>query len=129
MYSSALKLQFRECLDEELFQAYVRDWKNAKQAARVRAWSLAKHEDVHPFGSLTEPVLVCLVVWFLLGKQTVASSAAFRASTERVEGLKTQILRLDRAVHMRWAVSSKRRAVAESWVVGWCCLASLARVR
>lgn len=30
MCSSALKLQFRESLDEELFQAYVQDWKDKR---------------------------------------------------------------------------------------------------
>lgn len=34
--SSALKLQFRESLDEELFQAYVQDWKDKRFKLTVR---------------------------------------------------------------------------------------------
>uniref|UniRef100_K3XAA7 Uncharacterized protein n=1 Tax=Globisporangium ultimum (strain ATCC 200006 / CBS 805.95 / DAOM BR144) TaxID=431595 RepID=K3XAA7_GLOUD len=33
--SSTLKLQFQESLDEELFQAYVDDWKGKKQALKI----------------------------------------------------------------------------------------------
>ncbi|TYZ57544.1 hypothetical protein PybrP1_005416 [[Pythium] brassicae (nom. inval.)] len=69
--SSALKLQFRERLDEELFQAYVQDWKATQQAA-----------------------------------QTVKRSAEFRAATERLEGLKTQMLHLHRAVQKSKQVES-----------------------
>lgn len=34
--SAALKLQFSESLDEELFRAYVADWKDAQMNLQVR---------------------------------------------------------------------------------------------
>lgn len=39
--SAALKLQFSESLDEELFRAYVADWKGAQMQLQVRVCSAA----------------------------------------------------------------------------------------